>query len=115
MPKIEELKAGDSVFVKCGIETLSLTQVERVLKNLIIVDGVRYNRKTGYATGERTAWLRSYIRFADPESIVIWEAKQFQLKLAHRFCAYVEGNFNVIRNLAAEKLIALLKILEEST
>lgn len=50
MSKLEELKVGDEVVVTEST-TKRIAKIERVTKLYLVVDGVRYNRRHGWATG----------------------------------------------------------------
>lgn len=57
MSKVENLKVGDKVIISVN-EHEKLCTVERVTKAYIYANGIRFNRKMGWATGSNDGSIR---------------------------------------------------------
>lgn len=67
--KLEDLKAGDAVIVKAGNYDIGrLSEVEKITKSHIIVEGQKYRKMGGAAVGV-DSWSMRHIAMATPEAI----------------------------------------------
>lgn len=57
MNKIEDLNVGDKVLIRVD-EHEKICTVERVTKIYIYANGIRFNRRMGWATGSNIGFIR---------------------------------------------------------
>lgn len=57
MKRVKDLKKGDKVFIRVN-EHEKLCTVERVTKIYIYANGIRFNRRYGWATGANDGSIR---------------------------------------------------------
>ena len=106
MKKLEDLKVGDNVIVGGAYIYNRISQVEKVTKKHIIVEGSKYSKAFGWVVG-CSSYSSKHIRPATDEDI-----KRVEEETEKRGIANYLGNTRFI-NLSYEALVAIRDIVEK--
>ena len=77
---LENLKAGDIVYIHSRWQGILIYKIDRVTKTQIIIGNTKYN-KSGHQIGSRDIWGSAWIREATPEIIQQYKKQQLQKTL----------------------------------
>ena len=106
MKELEDLKVGDKVIVGGTFIYNRISQVEKVTKKHIIVEGSKYSKAFGLVVG-CSSYTSNHIRPATEEDI-----KRVEEEVKKRDIANYLGNTRFI-NLSYETLVAIRDIVEK--
>jgi len=103
---LDDVKPGDKLIANNG-RYCRIIEVERVTPTLVIAEGVKYSKKTGYESGPRSTWAGCHVSPAT-ESIVaeLEEETRRQLLINNIVC-----DKQTLRTFSTEKLEKLYGIL----
>ena len=106
MKELEDLKKGDKVIVGGAYIYNRISQVEKVTKKHIIVEGSKYSKAFGWVVG-LSSYSSNHIRPATEDDI-----KRIEEETEKRDIANYLGNTRFI-NLSYETLVAIRDIVEK--
>ena len=106
MSELEDLKVGDKVIVGGTYINDRISQVEKVTKKHIIVEGLKYNRTYGWVAGLSSS-LSNHIKPATEEDIRRVEGEVKKRDIAN----YLENTRFI--NLSYKTLVAIRDIVEK--
>ena len=106
MKELENLKVGDKVIVGGAYIYNRISQVEKVTKKHIIVEGSKYSKAFGWVVG-CSSYSANYIRPASEEDI-----RRVEEEVKKRDIANYLGNTRFI-NLSYETLTAIRELIEK--
>ena len=106
MKELEDLKVGDKVIVGGAYSYCRISQVEKVTKKHIIVEGNKFSKEFGWIDG-CSSYTSDHIRPASEEDI-----RRVEEETEKRDIANYLGNTRFI-NLSYETLVAIRDIVEK--
>jgi hypothetical protein len=106
---LNDVKSGDKLVANNG-QYCRIIEVERVTPTLVIAEGVRYSKKTGYEVGFRSTWNSCHISPATERIIAELEKEnRRQMLVASINAACDRQNLGTFSIEKLEKINEILK------